>query len=401
MFFQTLDDKLECVGIYYKDDLFFDLDNFPSDITKTWKYSSFLKQFSGIEYANLYLEGKPIEEIIPEYLKDDWDDASAKIKAFKRSLSISKVDEAENCFYDLVPKRFLVEFCRVKNSITKFVLDKYAKPKRYDFSLSVCKMLEDISNRKLNLNYKKIKSYTSGKRNASDLLRSKPYIGYNQFGTVTGRLTTKKRSFPILTLKREYRDVVEPVNDTFYEFDFNGAEARVLLGLLDKDQPRQDVHDFHRTEVFNNTLTREQCKTAFFAWLYGARKLNKSQEGKRLKEFYDKDAVVKKFWDGSTVETPLGKVIANVSEHHALNYIVQSTTAELTLLQAIKINHLLETQGSGSFLSCLIHDSVVVDLKDGDKHLVPKIQKLMGSTKFGSFSINTSAGKSLGRLKKQ
>ena len=88
MFFQTLDDKLECVGIYYKDDLFFDLDNFPSDITKTWKYSSFLKQFSGIEYANLYLEGKPIEEIIPEYLKDDWDDASAKIKAFKRSLSI-------------------------------------------------------------------------------------------------------------------------------------------------------------------------------------------------------------------------------------------------------------------------------------------------------------------------
>ena len=71
------------------------------------------------------------------------------------------------------------------------------------------------------------------------------------------------------------------------------------------------------------------------------------------------------------------------------------------MLQAVKINHLLETQGSGSFLSCLIHDSVVVDLKEEDRHLIPKIQRLMGSTKFGNFSINTSVGKSLGRLRKQ
>ncbi len=401
MFFQTLDDKLECVGIYYDDDLFFDVDQFPNDITKTWKYSSFLKGLSDIEYANLYLEGLPIEQVIPEYLKDDWDDVSDKITAFKRSLLISKVDETENCFYDLVPKRFLIEFCRVKNSITKFVLDKYDRPKRYDFSLSVCKMLEDMSNRKLNLNKKKLKSYTDGQNNVLDLLRSKPYIRYNQFGTVTGRLTTKKKSFPILTLKKDYRDIVEPVNSVFYEFDFNGAEARVLLGLLGKEQPSQDVHDFHRAKIFGGLLTREQCKTAFFAWLYGARKLNQSQEGKKLREFYDKDSVVKKFWDGSTVKTPLGKIIPDVSEHHALNYIVQSTTAELTLLQAVKINHLLETQGSGSFLSCLIHDSVVVDLKEEDRHLIPKIQRLMGSTKFGNFSINTSAGKSLGRLRKQ
>jgi len=401
LFFQTLDDKLDCVGIYYEDDLYFGLEEFPDDLSKTWKYSSYLKDVPDIEYASLYLEGASIEDNIPEYLKDDWDDVSSKIKAFKRSLLLSKVDETENCFYDLVPKRFLIDFCRVKNNITRHVLNKYKKPERYDFSLSVCKMLEDISNRKLRINNKKIRSYLKENKSAQDLLRHGPYIKYKQFGTVTGRLTTKKDSFPILTLKKELRDVIEPMNDIMYEFDFNGAEARVLLGLLEKPQPKEDVHDFHRSEIFGSNLTREQCKTAFFAWLYGAKKMKHSPEGKRLQEFYNKQQVVDRFWDGSVVRTPLGKVIEDVSDHHALNYIVQSTTAELTLLQAVKINHLLQTQGSGSFIVCLIHDSIIVDLKNEDKHLLPKIQRLMSSTKFGKFSINTSAGKSLGRLIKQ
>ncbi len=397
MIFQTLDDKSECVGIYCDDKLVFDPDKFPDDLTATWKYCTYLHHLGDIEYANLYLQGLPVEDVIPEYLQDDWDDVSNKIRAFHRSLAISKVDQTENCFFDLVPERHLMDFCRVKNDITKFIIKNHDRPKRYNFLLKVCQMLEEISNRRLNINHRKLKSFEKALNR--DFGRNQ-YISYNQFGTVTGRLTTNKKSFPMLTIRKDMRSVVEPVNDRFLEFDFNGAEARVLLGMLDKQQPSVDVHDFHKDKVFDNSLTREQSKSAFFAWLYGAKKINQSTEGQKLKTFYDKDSVVNKYWDGDCVRTPLGKVIPNVDRHHALNYIVQSTTAELTLLQALKINSLLQTQAKESFIACLIHDSIVIDLSNKDEHLVGKIKALMESTKFGTFGVNISVGKNLGGLKK-
>ena len=71
MLFQTLDDKSECVGIYCDDKLVFDPDLFPEDLTATWKYCTYLKNLGNIEYANLYLQGSPLEAAIPEYLQDE------------------------------------------------------------------------------------------------------------------------------------------------------------------------------------------------------------------------------------------------------------------------------------------------------------------------------------------
>ena len=397
MLFQTLDDKSECVGIYCDDKLVFDPDLFPEELTATWKYCTYLKDLTNIEYANLYLQGTPVESAIPEYLQDDWQDVSQKIQAFQRSLSLSKVDRTENCIYDLVPQRFLMDFCRIKNSITEHVIKNYKRPRRYEFLLKVCKMLEEISNRRLNINYIKVKSYEKA---LNRQFGTSQYISYNQFGTITGRLTTSKKSFPILTIRKDMRAVVEPVNDEFVEFDFNGAEARVLMGVLEKPQPLVDIHDFHRDEVFDKKITREESKTAFFAWLYGAKKINQSTQGEKLQRFYNKEEVIQKFWNGNTVLTPLGKVINDVDLHHALNYIIQSTTAELTLLQAIKINHLLQERAARSFISCIIHDSIVIDLDKQDEHLLVLIRDLMSSTKFGKFGVNTSRGKNLGSLKK-
>ena len=79
----------------------------------------------------------------------------------------------------------------------------------------------------------------------------------------------------------------------------------------------------------------------------------------------------------------------------------QSTTAELTLLQAIKINHLLKTHGTKSAISCIIHDSIVLDFAPEDENLLPHIKKLMSSTKFGDFGVNISKGLNLGALSKK
>ena len=79
MLFQTLDDKTECVGIYADQELHFNLESIPDKYARTWSYSPYLRDHN-VEYASLYLEGQKIEDVIPEYLKDDWSDISKKVQ---------------------------------------------------------------------------------------------------------------------------------------------------------------------------------------------------------------------------------------------------------------------------------------------------------------------------------
>ena len=77
------------------------------------------------------------------------------------------------------------------------------------------------------------------------------------FGTVTGRLTTHKGSFPILTLKKEYRQIVKPTKDLFISLDYNGAEVRTLLELSGEPQPETDIHEWNAKNIFDEKLESE------------------------------------------------------------------------------------------------------------------------------------------------
>ena len=401
MIFQTLDDKSDCVGIYTSNNLIFDLEEFPDSLSKTWKYAPYLRGLD-IDYVSLYLEGGKIADNIPEYLQDDWQDVSKKIQAFKRSLSISRVDTFENCFFDLVPQRFLMEFCEVKNKICEHIVKTVDKPDRYEFYKHVSMMLGDLATRPINISQRDVRSlakFSKLANQANTILNTAPYVNYNQFGTKTGRLTTNKGSFPILTLNRAFRSAVLPANDYYLELDFNGAEVRTLLGLLEKPQPDDDVHEFHMREVFTDLTSREDAKVAFFSWLYGAKSSNMQAQAKKLGSFYEKDSLLDKYWDGNTVRTPFRKQIPDTSRHHALNYLVQSTAAELTLKQALKVEHVLRNYSQGSSLAFLIHDAIVLDMKNEDDHLINKLVALMSSTNFGKFKVNIKRGKTLGSMK--
>jgi len=396
--FQTLDDKSECVGIYTNKELVFSLDCFPENLSKTWDYSPYLRGIKDIEYASLYLEGKELSECLPEYLKDDWEAALTKLRSFERCLALSKVDTMENCFYDLVPERFLLDFCEVKNRITDHVLLQVERPRRYEFYKHVSMLLGDIYSQKITLDHRQIAAYLgTAKLNnqAQALLACRPYVNYNQFGTKTGRLTNKRGFFPVLTLSKEFRKAVLPTNDYFLELDFNGAEARTVLGLLGQEQPEEDIHAYHVSHVFNNSLPRPSAKTAFFAWLYGSKTAVDENITEVLANRYPRQEILDKYWDGTTVRTPFGKLISTTSERHAFNYLIQSTTAELTLKQALKVEHLLRKYSTGSRIAFLIHDSIVLDMKKQDEDLVKSAVALMRSTNFGSYKINIKKGRTL------
>jgi hypothetical protein len=398
--FQTLDDKSECVGLYINKELQFNVDEIPSGLTKTWKYVPYLKG-QDIDYVSLYLEGAPLKSALPEYLLEDWEDISSKLAAFKRSLSIAGVSLGENCFYDLVPKRFLIEYCELQNKITDHIEESIPQPSRYQYYKFVHVLLRDLEEHRVNIDHKFISSFLDSprlKNYASRILDGSRYVRYNQFGTKTGRLTCTSDSFPILTLPAELRGGIVPENDYFLEIDFNGAEIRTLLGLLGKHQPDGDIHEYNMKKVFQGSLTRERAKTAFFAWLYGSRTAVSSDERQRLAKFYNSEEVVKKYWDGKTVKTPYGKVIPDTSQHHALNYIIQSTTAELVIKQALKIKYLLENRGATTQIAFMVHDSIVLDVKKEDSALIRDIVTLFGNTNFGRYKVNLKRGKTLGSL---
>lgn len=401
MLFETLDVKEECVGIYADSRLIFEESSFPTDLSATWSPSQFSAPLP-VEYASLYLEGKNPATIVPEYLADDWGDALSKLQSFERSFNIAGIDREEHCFYDLVPSRFLLDYYKVKSRLTQFVLDHVPRPSRYDFYHYLALMLLDIAQKPVMVDTRFLQSFPSQEplgKYAEKILTAPRTVSYNQFGTRTGRLTTHPRSFPILTLPKALRSGVKCQNDYYVEIDFNGAEVRTLLGLLGKAQPPEDVHQFHIDSVFKEDLTREQAKVAFFAWLYGSRKGVGREAEQVLHNFYDKKKLLADHWKDQAVTTIYGKTIQDVTEHHALNYIIQSTAAELLLKQALKIHHLLNRRSAGSYIAFLIHDSVVLDFKKEDEALMESVIHLFSSTNFGKFGINIKQGTTLGNLK--
>ena len=390
MYFQTLDDKNECLGVYLNGEIYYG--KIPEGITKTWAYSPSLSDRE-VEYANLYCGGSSLEDVVPTAYADRWELIQNKLKAYFRSFNEAKVDLNENCFFDLVPERFLLEFCEIKNKITETVLQNYEKPEDYEFMLNLTKVVESMKSKKLNIDVSNIKTrlFEFKARQWKDkIIKGSPYISYDIYGTKTGRMTTKKNSFPILTLPKEYRSVIKPTNDWFVELDFNAAELRTLLSLAGREQPEGDIHNWNIENIFKENMSREKAKKSIFAWLYNPSMKHPAEK------VYNRTSVLDKHWDGDKIQTIYGREI-EADKHHALNYVIQSTTSDLFLRRMIDVHEMLKNKKS--HIAFCVHDSLVIDLDNEEKDMIPEIKKIFSDTELGNFKVNLSAGKDYGTMK--
>jgi len=390
--FQTLDDKSECVGFYLDGELFFD--GLPKNLSQTWAYSGSLRG-ENIQYAKIYCGGLTLEEVCPDNLQPRWAQVCSKLKAFLRSFQTADISLDDNCFFDLVPKRFLLEYCHLKDQICKHVFLTFQRPANYDFQVALAEMIGEIRYQRLNINPKNLfplMHKPRARRFAQNLSISSVSCKFNPYGTKTGRLTTEPGSFPVLTMDRKYRCIVEPTNDFFVELDFNAAELRVLISLQGKTQPKEDIHEWNIQNVYRGLVTREEAKKRIFAWLY-----NPDSKDYLSSRAYDRDSVVQKYFTRGQVRTFWDKIIPS-EERTALNYIIQSTCAENVLRQMIKVNSYLADKKS--FIAFPVHDSIILDLKFEERYLLPLIIKIFGDTALGKFMVNVRAGKDFGNLKK-
>ena len=389
MLFQALDEKEKCVGVYSEGKILKDL---PEGGTHTWEYASFLKDLN-VEYAKIYCEGKTLEQACPPELREDYDRIWKRLKAFYKSFITAKVSLDDHCFFDLVPEGFLKEYCVLKNKITQHVIDTYKKPDNYDSLVQITKLTTDIKQRKLNIDLSILNNNLADPRTKDfykKAMKTEPYIKYNPFGTKTGRLTTQKNSFPILTMDKKFRKILKPNNSWFVEFDYNAAEVRVLRGLLGVEQPRIDIHDYNAYELFDGKLTRDESKKRLFSWLYNPNALDEE-----LSKLYNRERIKEMFWDGKYVKTFYNRKI-EADEYHSINYIIQSTCSDMILEKAIAINKMLK--GKKSKIAFIIHDSIVLDYANEDGDFINAVYWEFMRTPFGQFKTNVSGGRNFGEM---
>jgi hypothetical protein len=391
MFFQLLDNKFDCAGTYF--DGQFIWDKIPNGLSKTWGYSEHLYGMD-IDYAQLLMAGKSLDQSCPPHLSQRWADANRLLKSHYRAIGTSKIDIENVCFYDLIPQKHLRHYFDTKSEITKWVFENVEKPEHYTLLKRTQAAVKELKRHPVNLNSFAVYCHAADDLKAKHLYdqcgETTPFVNYDIFGTITGRMTTKKNSFPILNLKRELKKHVRPNNDVFLELDFNAAEVRTMLALQNHEQPEEDIHEWNIKNIFKQDLSREEAKTKLFAWLY-------NPDSKTIQsDFYDRENLLEEYYDGEQIKTPFGRTIA-CPIRKALNYLLQSASSDNTLDRFCKISNFL--RATRSHVAFVVHDSVVIDLHKDDRRLIPQLSDMFGDTQLGRFKVNCSLGKNLGDMR--
>jgi hypothetical protein len=389
MLFQTIERNKNCYGFY--GDGLIQVDLLPVRPSQTWDYTHLCDE--NTDLAKIFCGGKSFLEVCPDHLKDEAEQSFDKLKAFMRSMVHAKIDFNENCFYDLLPEKFLLQHFELRNKITKHVLDTYEKPANYKHLRDAAELIFNIQQNSLKIDLEVVKSRLLDVKSQRFLKANHPNkINYNLFGAVTGRLTLDKTSFPILNLDKDLRDCIKPNNHRFVELDYNSAELRVLLALSGKPQPDIDLHEWNVKNIYGGKIDRVKAKQKIFSWLYD------TKNDVLAEKTYDKQLIIDKFWNGNEVETVYKRKI-QCDKDHAVNYVIQSTSSDLVLEQAYKVHKLLS--GKKSYVAFYLYDSIVLDFHFDDLQLLKQVAETFADTRFGKFLTNVSVGRDYGNMRKQ
>jgi len=389
MLFQTFDNKNKC-KLIYRNEAF--QEQVSPSCTKTWSYAPYLKSHDHVSYAQLYTKNGKMEEFCHGNLQKDWDEIQNLIKGVFRSSQEARLNIDEYCLYDFIPRHLLKQWAEIKNKICEVIFKNHAKPNNYNHLFKINKVIGDIEQQRLNLDLSKLLRLTIQDKNTYKLIsQNEPIIKYDMFKTVTGRLSTQKGSFPIMTLAKKYRNILIPSNDWLFEMDFNACELRTVLALLGHKQPEEDLHDWNLKYVFKRTKNRDNAKKRIFSWLYNPRATDAT-----ICRIYDREKLKTLYFKDNKVITPYGRHI-ECDEDHAVNYLVQSTAADVLFEQMHKVWEFLENKKS--FIKFCNHDSIMIDLHSAEEYEFNEIKNLFSDTRFGQFKVNCLGGKNWAEMK--
>ena len=372
MILQTLDIKDNCKGIFHRGAFLFDnVKETANRYFLAWKHSPLLDDEN---FRYLYLSLK--DDDLSPYCQDPelFLTYKRKLEAQQKAAVTAKVSLEEECFYDLLPESQLTKWFGIKQQALENLYEMTKKEDDYDILHKIHVLTTNIAQQNI----------TFGTKTGRVL--------YNIFGSATGRLTTKRGSVPVLTLKKEQRELLKPQNDAFVELDLNAAEIRMLMALSGREQPQGDIHEHLQQELSLMSIKRSEFKERLFAWLY-----NPNSDDTVFDRFFSRETFRDFFAaEDELLKTPFGRRLA-VDERKAQNYLLQSTTSDQVLENAYKIQKML--RGKKTQIAFTLHDSIILDMAQEDVIMLKDIKKQFECTRWGNFVSTCKVGKTFANLK--
>jgi hypothetical protein len=374
--------------MYYQGEVY--KEDFPAEASRTWDYSShFSSRSDKVKYAKLYCSGKTLNQMCPSHLLEDWTQATKKYQSHYRSVINAKINIQNAPLYKIIPMSVMKNFYSHAALILENIFNTIPEPKNYDSLDTLNRITKEISQNNLLVDKGFLSDYQPRNHLEKSFLKKmltedSLRIKYDIFGTITGRMTTHKSGLSIMTMPRELRTAIMPKNDFLVELDYNAAELRVALSLLGLSQPKEDLHDWNMANVFVSTKDRQEAKKKIFSWLY-----NSEAQNEEIEKIYDRKLIISKYYGASKVKNFFGREI-ECEPRLALNYIIQSTAADMFTKQLSKVYKLICDRRTNILYT--MHDSVVLDFANEDRDLLKQIVEAFSDTDLGSFLVNFSVG---------
>jgi len=300
-------------------------------------------------------------------------------KAELRSLYACKIPVLN--FLDFINISTVISFYKEYKEVLLYIYEKYKNVVDYEYKTKAFIISEYISNNKL--------SY------ASNFVR----ILFNPF-TDYGRFGLNANSFNILSLPKDKRSQLEAPSDyQLFEYDYNAFEIRVLLSLLNINQPKGDLYEVLH-DMSSDYRSRSQFKQFLISSIYSQNE-SKTLLFKLMKDrhFYEKYPIKNGF-----VTNVFGKTM-DCDRYHLLSRILQSSAAYILYQQMYELILFIEKFNLNTKLLFCIHDSVCLAIHKDEKQHIDTFRQILSNVTIkelnysSSFNIKIKHGKNYGDMK--
>lgn len=234
---------------------------------------------------------------------------------------------------------------------------------------------------------------------------------YNLHGTETGRLSSSEPNMQNIPRNKAIKNIfVAPPGRKLIQLDYSQAELRVLAYLSQDEYLKEtyredkDLHSAMALKMFGPDFTKEdrvKAKTINFGIPYGRgpgsiaqnMKISYGEAVKLVRDWYAAAPQVKQFVDkmralpqsaeADNYRTVFGRkrsfIITNDNlngiQNESINFPIQSTASDCTLISIIKIYEYLKEENIDAFICNTVHDSIIIECVD-DPDVIKEISDM-------------------------